>query len=113
MKNVTLIKENLNWSNIAYSVQIIGNNTLQNFQSLIAEIKMQARQCDYVVIYCRTITGVTMVYALFQAELGSMIYEDASGNPKEQLVEMFHAQMMNLIRTTFLTHFGTKMDMSM
>ena len=38
---MTLIKENPNRSNIAYSVQIVGNNTLQNFESLIAEIKKQ------------------------------------------------------------------------
>ena len=108
IKNVTLIKENPNRSNIAYSVQIVGNNTLQNFQSLIAEIKKQGTKCDRVVIYCQTIKAVTMVYAHFEAELGAMMYKDGSGNPKERLVEMFHARTDELNKNHILDSFRNK-----
>ena len=64
-----------------------------------------------VVIYCQTIKAVTMVYAYFEAELGAMMYKDGSENPKERLVEMFHARTDELNKNHILDSFRTKMDM--
>ena len=106
MKNATIIKDFPDKPNITYSVQIVGTKTLETFHSLIAEVEQQGAACDLVIIYCQTIKITTMIYAHFQAELGQNMYKGNIEDPKNRLVEMFHARTDELNKNHILSSFA-------
>ena len=106
MKNATIIKDFPDKPNITYSVEIVGTKTLETFHSLIAEVEQQGAACDRVIIYCQTIKITTMIYAHFEAELGQNMYKGNMEDPKNRLVEMFHARTDELNKNHILSSFA-------
>lgn len=106
MKDATVIKDNPNRPNITYSVQIVGNKTFETFQPLITQVELLGATCDRVIIYCQTIKITTMIYAHFQAELAQNMYKDKIEDPKNRIVEMFHARIDELNKNHILASFA-------
>jgi RecQ family ATP-dependent DNA helicase len=80
--------------NIAYVVEVVGSNPQETFQALIDEVREKGRASPKVIIYCPRIRIVSMIYESFHAVLGFDMYLDSKTcNPRERLVEMYHARV--------------------
>ena len=94
MKNATHVCEIPDRKNIAYAIEVVGSNPQETFQALIDEVRKKGRTCPRKIIYCPRIRIVSMIYGIFHAELGAEMYLDSKTcNPRERLVEMYHARV--------------------
>ncbi|XP_078360026.1 putative ATP-dependent DNA helicase RecS [Oculina patagonica] len=109
MENVAVFSENPNRKNIAYGVQVTGDDPLTTFSSLIQEIKEKGRSCGRVIIYCPKIKVVSTLYGIFKAELGVDMYVDrGTCNLRERLVEMYHSRIDDENKDEILKSFSSE-----
>ncbi|KAL9959207.1 hypothetical protein ACROYT_G036304 [Oculina patagonica] len=109
MENVAVFSENPNRKNIAYGVQVTGDDPLTTFSSLIQEIKEKGQSCGRVIIYCPKIKVVSTLYGIFKAELGVDMYVDrGTCNLRERLVEMYHSRIDDENKDEILKSFSSE-----
>lgn len=79
--------------NIRFGVQYLDKNTsfASTFHSLIEEVRTKKDSCERTMIFCQTRKQCALVYNTFEESLGTDFYLHGNRNPKERLVEMFHA----------------------
>ena len=61
------------------------------FQFLIEELKTKKVACKRTMILCQTRKQCALLYSVFQDSLGTVFFLNGQPNPKERLMEMFHA----------------------
>ena len=107
MNNAVHVCEIPNRKNIAYAVEVVRSNPQETFQPLIDKVRETGQACPRVIIYCPKIRTVAMIYGIFHAELGADMYLDSKTcNPRERLVEMYHARIDEQNKKQILNSFS-------
>ena len=79
--------------NVRFDVQYLDKNMPVSliFRNLIEELRNKKVSCKRTMIFCQTRKQCALLYSAFQESLGNEFYLNGQPNPKERLMEMFHA----------------------
>lgn len=88
---VHFIEQSPDRQNFQYSVQYLGkNNPLETaFASLIEDVKVYGANCPRTLIYCQTRKQCSIIYRIFEVNLGKQLFYGDS-LPKKRFFEMYH-----------------------
>ena len=93
MKSPVELVESPNRPNVTFVVQKIDNSTpmADNFRYLADEMKSKSSNTKRTIIYCQTIKQCSLIYNIFNLELGDLIYFGGIKDPRNRMVEMLHS----------------------
>lgn len=79
--------------NVSFDVQYLNKNVpvSTTFEFLIEELKTKRVACKRTMIFCQTRKQCALLYSTFKDSLGNCFFAKEQPNPKERLMEMFHA----------------------
>ena len=79
--------------NIQFTATYISNDlTLEDiFINTLNSLSVRMEHCDRVIIYCQSRTQCALIWQMFSEQLGCKLYLNEVKNPRNRLVEMFHA----------------------
>ena len=79
--------------NVRFELHYLNKNVpvSSTFNCLIEELKTKKVACTRTMVFCQTRKQCALLYSAFQESLGDDFFLHGQPNPKERLMEMFHA----------------------
>ncbi|XP_048584772.1 LOW QUALITY PROTEIN: ATP-dependent DNA helicase Q-like SIM [Nematostella vectensis] len=105
--NDSIIKQSPDRANLTYvSSYLDKNEPLQHqFGGLIKEIQKMGKDTPRTIIYCQTRKQCSILFRMFEIYLREKMFRDGSRLPRDRLVEVFHAETPQSVKT----HIGENM----
>ena len=107
MKNVLLVLQSPNKSNIFYSLESHQNDVEEAFAPLLLELKQKRTTMDRTIVFCRSYNSCISVFYYFKSSLGKNISQP-KGYPnlaEFRMVDMYTACTHPLVKDTILKQF--------
>ena len=101
------ISESPNKQNVRYSVRKLDSSIplLENFRSLIKELKEKGKNSTRTIIYCQTVKQCSHLFRMFELELVASLYA-GERNPRNRLVDMMHSGTPSSVKDNVLDQFA-------
>ena len=93
VKNTFILEKSPVKSNLQFAVQYIGNEKLleDHFRFLVDEIFKMGKETTKTLVFCQTRNQTSLLWRTLEFALGKNFYLDCCAEPKNRIVEMFHA----------------------
>lgn len=101
-RNVKLIHSCSDRPNIRLSLIVLKSKSTECFNWLFKLIVENQINCPKVLIYCKSQTLVSWVFGQFETVLGDALFDNKIKNPKNLLVNMFHCDSPEFVKSRCL-----------